>query len=100
MVAYTLPYNTTVIPGISDDAERRRRGEEQGADPVRAPGVREHRETPAGSGDLLRYWAACHTFRSGPAEYNLAAFRVRPSIIGQVNTGSLNPFQFLIKPTI
>uniref|UniRef100_A0AAQ6AFM6 HOOK N-terminal domain-containing protein n=1 Tax=Amphiprion ocellaris TaxID=80972 RepID=A0AAQ6AFM6_AMPOC len=32
-----------------------------------------HRETPAGSGDLLRYRAACHTLRSGPAEYNLAA---------------------------
>uniref|UniRef100_A0A8C4IEU5 Coiled-coil domain containing 88Aa n=1 Tax=Dicentrarchus labrax TaxID=13489 RepID=A0A8C4IEU5_DICLA len=50
---------------------------------IQAPGEsnnqeakREHRETPAGSGDLLRYRATCHTLRSGPAEYNLAAIRV------------------------
>uniref|UniRef100_A0A671UDK5 Girdin-like n=1 Tax=Sparus aurata TaxID=8175 RepID=A0A671UDK5_SPAAU len=58
------------------NAERRRRGEEQGAHPGGAPGEREHRETPAGSGDLLRHRAACHTLRSGPAEYYLAALRV------------------------
>uniref|UniRef100_A0A7N6BSR1 HOOK N-terminal domain-containing protein n=1 Tax=Anabas testudineus TaxID=64144 RepID=A0A7N6BSR1_ANATE len=37
---------------------------------------REHRETAAGSGDLLRDRTTCHTLCSGPAAYNVAAIRV------------------------
>lgn len=76
VASLTVPHNATALPGVWQDAERRRCGEEQGAHPGGAPGEREHRETPAGSGDLLRDRPACHTLRSGPAEYHLAAVRV------------------------
>lgn len=85
MAPEASPHSPTGILGFWHDAERCRRGEEQGAHPIGAPGQRGHREGPAGPGDLLRYRAARHALRQGTAEYHLASFRVRPAVSAQVD---------------
>ena len=80
----TVPRLSTAVLRGWHDAERRRRGEEQGAHPGGAPGERGHRQSPAGPGGVLRHRAARHTLRSGPAEHHVAALRVRPPVCRQV----------------